>query len=125
MFARNAAAAAFAMPGGEGSAPIPRARPVDLQHLSKQTFGDRSLEQEVLQLFVQQALSARDTIGKCTTAERLQLAHALKGSARGIGAFALADCATEIEAQPDNKAIHKKLAALIDEVRDFICAISR
>lgn len=125
MLARNAAVAAFAMPGGEGSSPVPRARPVDLQHLSRQTFGDRSLEQEVLQLFVQQALSARDSIGKCTTAERLQLAHALKGSARGVGAFAIADCAGEIEEQPDNRAVHRKLAALIDEVRDFICAISR
>ena len=42
------------MPGGEGAA-APRARPVDLAHLARQTLGDRALEQEVLKLFLHQA----------------------------------------------------------------------
>ena len=101
MITRNAAAVAFAMPGGEGSAaPRSRARPVDLAHLSRQTLGDRALEQEVLQLFVQQALSVRDQIAEAGKGERLRLAHGLKGSARGVGAFALADCLAEIESSP-------------------------
>jgi HPt (histidine-containing phosphotransfer) domain-containing protein len=125
MLARNSVAAAFAMPGGEGSSPAARTRPVDLQHLSRQTLGDRSLEQEVLQLFMQQAVSVRDQIGRCAMAERLQLAHALKGSARGVGAFAIADCVADIEKQPDDKGLQKRLANLIDEVRDFIAAINR
>ena len=126
MITRNAAAVAFAMPGGEGSAaPRNRARPVDLAHLSRQTMGDRALEQEVLQLFVQQALSVRDRIAEAAKRERLQLAHGLKGSARGIGAFAIADCLAEIENQPEDRHLIKKLSTLIDEVRDFIAAICR
>jgi HPt (histidine-containing phosphotransfer) domain-containing protein len=124
MYSRNAAAVAFAMPGGDGAAPS-RSRPVDLAHLSRQTLGDRALEQEVLQLFVHQAVSTRDQIAQASTAERLCLAHTLKGSARGIGAFAIADCVAEIESQPEDKHLIKRLASLIDEVRDFIAAINR
>jgi HPt (histidine-containing phosphotransfer) domain-containing protein len=124
MFPRSAAAVAFAMPGGEGSA-TPRPRPVDLAHLARQTLGDRELEKEVLQLFVQQAVSVRDQIAQGTTAERLRLAHGLKGSARGVGAFAIADCVAEFEKRPDDGQLGKRLALLIDEVRDFIAAISR
>jgi HPt (histidine-containing phosphotransfer) domain-containing protein len=126
MITRSAAAVAFAMPGGEGSAaPRSRNRPVDLAHLSQQTLGDRALEQEVLQLFVQQALAVRDQIAEAGKRERLQLAHALKGSARGVGAFAIADCLAEIEKQPEDRPLIRKLSTLIDEVRDFIAAICR
>ena len=113
------------MPGGEGSAaPRSRARSTS-PILSRQTLGDRALEQEVLQLFVQQALSVRDQIAEADHRERLRLAHGLKGSARGVGAFAIADCVAEIEKQPDDRQLIKTLSALIDEVRDFIAAISR
>lgn len=111
-------------PGGETSVPS-RSRPVDLAHLSRQTLGDRGVEQEVLALFMQQALLVRDRIAGANPKERFHLAHGLKGSARGIGAFALADCAGEIEAHPDDRAALKRLAVLIDEVRDFIAAVSR
>jgi HPt (histidine-containing phosphotransfer) domain-containing protein len=74
---------------------------------------------------VQQALSVRDQIAEAAKAERLQLAHGLKGSARGVGAFAVADCLTEIEKQPEDRHLIKKLSTLIDEVRDFIAAICR
>ncbi|TIR92039.1 MAG: histidine kinase, partial [Mesorhizobium sp.] len=45
--------------------------------------------------------------------------------ARGIGAFAVAECAAAIEKQPEDGRILRKLGGLIDEVRDFIAAISR
>lgn len=96
-----------------------------MAHLARQTMGDRALEQEVLALFVQQALSVRDRIVDADINERLLLAHGLKGSARGIGAFAIADCATAIERQPENVSALKRLGTLIEEVRDFIAAISR
>lgn len=117
-------AVAFSMPGGESSGPAP-ARPVDLIHLGRQTMGDRALEQEVLDLFVHQALQVRDRIGGTGTQERLELAHALKGAARGVGAFAIADCAVEIENRPQDQHVLERLAALIDELRDFVAAISR
>ncbi|TIX02003.1 MAG: histidine kinase, partial [Mesorhizobium sp.] len=67
-----------------------------------QTMGDRVLEQEVLALFVQQALAVRDKILDADVKERLLLAHGLKGSARGVGAFAIADCAAAVEGQPED-----------------------
>jgi HPt (histidine-containing phosphotransfer) domain-containing protein len=88
-------------------------------------MGDRALEQEVLALFVQQALSVRDKILEADERERVLLAHGLKGSARGIGAFAVAECASAIETQPGDTRTLKKLGSLIEEVRDFVAAISR
>jgi len=121
---RGESGIAFSMPGGDASG-TGRSRPVDLAHLARQTMGDRGLEQEVLALFVQQALSVRDKIADADVRERLLLAHGLKGSARGIGAFAIADCASDIERQPEDAKALKRLGALIEEVRDFIAAISR
>ena len=121
---RGESGIAFSMPGGDASGPA-RSRPVDLAHLARQTMGDRALEQEVLALFVQQALSVRDKIIDADVRERLLLAHGLKGSARGVGAFAIADCASSIERQPEDTRSLKRLGVLIEEVRDFIAAISR
>lgn len=115
---------AFAMPGGESCGGA-QTRPIDLAHLSRQTFGDRALELEVLGLFVQQLLHAKDQIFGMNTNERLQLAHSLKGSARGVGAFAIAACAVDIEARPQDEAVLKRMVALIDETRDFVAAVSR
>ena len=42
-----------------------------------------------------------------------------------LGAFAVADCLSEIEKQPDDRHLIRKLSTLIDEVRDFIAAICR
>lgn len=115
---------AFSMPGGEvcGAA---RNRPVDLVHLGRQTMGDRELEREVLALFVQQALSVRDRITDADSRERVMLAHGLKGSARGVGAFAVADCSAQIEEKPEDGRALKRLGVLIEEVREFIAAINR
>lgn len=115
---------AFSMPGGEvcGAA---RNRPVDLVHLGRQTMGDRELEREVLALFVQQALSVRDRITDADSRERIMLAHGLKGSARGVGAFAVADCSAQIEDKPEDGRALKRLGVLIEEVREFIAAINR
>jgi HPt (histidine-containing phosphotransfer) domain-containing protein len=124
MIQTNSGVVAFSMPGGETCAKA-RTRPVDLVHLAKQTMGDRALEQEVLALFVQQTRLVRDKIASASVPERLRLAHGLKGSARGVGAFSIADCAAEIENSPGDRQLMLRLARLIDEVRDFIAAISR
>jgi HPt (histidine-containing phosphotransfer) domain-containing protein len=88
-------------------------------------MGDRDLEREVLALFVHQSLSVRDQIADADAGQRVLLAHGLKGSARGIGAFAVADCAAIIESQPEDVRALKRLSTLIEEVRDFIAGISR
>jgi len=121
---RGESGIAFSMPGGDVSGTA-RSRPVDLAHLSRQTMGDRALEQEVLALFVQQALAVHDKILDADVKERLLLAHGLKGSARAVGAFTIADCAAAIEGQPEDVKTLKRLGVLIEEVRDFIAAISR
>ncbi|TPI15334.1 Hpt domain-containing protein [Mesorhizobium sp. B4-1-3] len=115
---------AFSMPGGDASGTV-GARPVDLGHLARQTMGDRDLEREVLALFVHQSLGVRDQIADADTRQRVLLAHGLKGSARGIGAFAVAECAAIIEKQPEDVRALKRLGTLIEEVRDFIAGISR
>jgi HPt (histidine-containing phosphotransfer) domain-containing protein len=124
MASQDSRAVGVGRPGGETSLRS-RSRPIDLEHLSRQTLGDRNVEQEVLAMFASQALAVRDSIMQANASERLQLAHGLKGSARGVGAFTLADCADRIEKSPDDRAAVKRLAVLIDDVRDFIAAISR
>lgn len=116
---------AFSMPGGEAAPSSPPLRPIDMAHLARQTMGDRALEQEVLTLFLQQALSVSRKIVEADNQDRLMMAHGLKGSARGVGAFAIADCASEIERNPDDALIWKRLDGLVEAVRDFIAAIGR
>jgi HPt (histidine-containing phosphotransfer) domain-containing protein len=97
--------------------------PIDLEHLRRMTLGDASLEREVLAMFSAQTVSL---IGALITlpAEAGALAHTLKGSARAIGAFAVADAAERLEA-----AIHKgddsaqSLAGLKDAVAEARAAI--
>jgi HPt (histidine-containing phosphotransfer) domain-containing protein len=87
-----------------GSAELPGAdteRPIDLVHLARMTLGDRSLEREVLQLFVRQASVL---LGRMKAAEPnaiAGLAHTLKGSARGLGAWRVACAAETVELAPD------------------------
>jgi HPt (histidine-containing phosphotransfer) domain-containing protein len=76
-------------------------RPVDLEHLARYTGGDRTINAEVLRLFVGQAeqLIARLRIhlDHADAKGWHAVNHSLKGAARGIGAFALADAAADAE----------------------------
>jgi HPt (histidine-containing phosphotransfer) domain-containing protein len=71
--------------------------PIDLEHLERMTLGDADLEREVLAMFSGQAASL---IGALATlpSEAGALAHTLKGSARALGAFRVADAAEYLEA---------------------------
>lgn len=112
------------MPGGD-IADTCGSRPIDMPHLSRQTMGDRDLEREVLGLFLEQMQAVRRQIDNANPKERISLAHALKGSARGVGAFAIADCAAILEAEPTDRPAKRRLARLIDEASDFIASIDR
>lgn len=69
-------------------------RPVDLVHLARQTLGDRALEREVLGLFKVQARAIFAQLQAVTQKQaRLDLAHTLKGSARAVGAWQVAEAA--------------------------------
>ena len=103
---------------------------LDRGHLVRMTFGDRSLEREVLGLFDRQAamLIARMRVGE--PAAVATLAHTLKGSAAGIGASRVAETAgaTEIAAAKsatDCTAAIDRLAVAVDEARALIADLLR
>jgi HPt (histidine-containing phosphotransfer) domain-containing protein len=107
----------------------PLERAIDLVHLSRMTFGDRSLEREVLQLFERQAsiLMAKVYVGSPGAIGAL--AHTLKGSARGIGADRVASAAEAVEhasasgSDRELKAAVERLAAAADEARTVIAEL--
>lgn len=70
---------------------------IDREHFEAATFGDRTLQREVLELFDAQAAKLLAVIGASEGTARGEAAHTLKGAARGIGAFAVADAAEAIE----------------------------
>ena len=83
----------------EGSAPplAPRDQPIDLAQLSRMTLGDRSLEQEVLALFELQAGVLLARMASETPNVVAGLAHTMTGSARGVGAWKVAEAAEALE----------------------------
>ena len=78
---------------------------VDLQHLDRYTGGDRAINEEVLRLFegscyelVQRLETA--VVDAAATADPKtwrEVTHTLKGAARGVGAFSLADATAAAE----------------------------
>lgn len=92
-----------------------RAAAVDLAHLNRYTGGDLTLNTEILRLFQKQAIDLVTQLHHCLdTADSngwFEAAHSIKGAARGIGAFALADAVADAEKiQPQDRA--KAQAAL-------------
>ena len=75
----------------------PDDRPIDLVHLARTTLGDRALEREVLQLFDRQSDILIARMRTAAPAAMAALAHTLKGSARGIGAWRVARAAELLE----------------------------
>jgi HPt (histidine-containing phosphotransfer) domain-containing protein len=71
---------------------------IDHDHLARYTLGDRALEREVLGLFVDQIPQTLEALDAAESdADRVRAAHTLKGSARAVGAFRLADIAERLE----------------------------
>jgi len=74
---------------------------VDIDHLSRYTGGDETLNAEVLRLFDTQTSEMVErlrTIMEARDAKSWkQVTHTLKGAARGVGAFSLADAAAAAE----------------------------
>ena len=102
--------------------------PIDSAHLDRMTLGDASLEREVLAMFSGQAVGLIDRLATLSletkSQDALALAHTLKGSARAIGAFRVADAAEGLEAairHGDDPA--QALARLKDAVAEARTAI--
>ncbi len=72
-------------------------RPIDIEHLARMTLGERDLEREVLCLFDRQADMLLVKMQEAAPAAIAAYAHTLKGSARGIGAWSVAEAAAAVE----------------------------
>lgn len=96
-------------------------KPVDYEHLQCQAAGDVGVMREVLALFVahcEQVLAELERTDNARVWK--QWAHTLKGSARGIGAFIVADAAAEAERHALDKAKLAPLRSAFEAARDFI-----
>ena len=97
--------------------------PIDTGHLDRMTLGDPGLEREVLAMFSSQAVSL---IGRLAAlpSDAMELAHKLKGSARAIGAFGVAEAADRLEtAIRDGDDPSLALAGLKDAITEARTAI--
>jgi HPt (histidine-containing phosphotransfer) domain-containing protein len=90
---------------------------IDLVHLSRQTMGDRGLETELLRLFAHQCAHIVDKLERVGANRRAarDLAHTLKGSARAVGAHAVAAAAQIFEQDIDSDGA--EAAALLPPLR--------
>lgn len=74
---------------------------LDLTHLSTQAGGDKVLMGQVLHLFLDHATTVLDALAAAPDAKTWRdQAHALKGSAKGVGCWAVAEAAQVAEQQP-------------------------
>jgi HPt (histidine-containing phosphotransfer) domain-containing protein len=97
--------------------------PIDIAHLGRMTLGDASLEREVLALFAGQSAGLVSALA-VLPADAAKLAHTLKGSARAIGAFRVAEAAEGLEAaMRDHADASQALAALNDSIAEARAAI--
>ena len=111
-------------------APAPGAAPIDRRHLARMTFGDRSLEREVLQLFDRQATLLLGRMRSGAPDAVAGLAHTLKGSAAGIGAGPVARAAEATElasgvGSAECSLAIDRLAKAVEEARAIIAELLR
>jgi hypothetical protein len=83
---------------------------IDRDHLASMTFGDHSLQREILQLFERQAGLLLDRMRDGDPAALAVLAHRLCGSARGIGAWGVARAAEASEHAAGGSPVERDLA---------------
>jgi HPt (histidine-containing phosphotransfer) domain-containing protein len=103
---------------------VPDDGPIDIEHLQRMTLGDISLEREVLGMFSAQAASLLAALATLPP-DAGALAHTLKGSARAIGAIAVADAARDLETVlGDGSDPSKVLGALNDAITEARAAIA-
>ena len=102
--------------------------PIDVEHLSRMTLGDAGLTHEVLAMFSAQAVKLIGALAALPN-DAGTLAHTLKGSARAIGAFAVADAAESLETAlhngDDPSAALTRLDDAVAEARAAVEAIQR
>lgn len=108
----------------------PVGQPIDRAHLSRMTLGERQLEREVLVLFDRQADLLLARMRNSAPAVAAAAAHTLKGSARSIGAWRVANATEALElaaAGPagEFKATLVTLSSAVDEAKAAIADLLR
>jgi HPt (histidine-containing phosphotransfer) domain-containing protein len=110
--------------------PAGTAAAIDREHLARMTFGERSLERELLTLFDRQTVLLLARMRDAEAAVAATLAHTLKGSASGIGAWGVARAAATCEqasggeGSPAERSLAlAELAAAIAEARAEIAGM--
>ena len=108
--------------------PAPVDQAIDLEHLARMTLGEHTLEREVLTLFDRQAGLLLARMRDAVPAAMAAFAHTLKGSARGVGAWRVAEAADAVEATAKEAAAEpggslERLVAAVDEVKAEISAL--
>ena len=102
--------------------------PIDFEHLKRMTLGDGGLEQEVLAMFAGQSARLLGTLATMPS-NAGALAHTLTGSARAIGAFAVADAAARLEAAiaggADSSGLLTELGDAVAQARAAIETVLR
>ena len=104
-------------------------KPIDLDHLARYTGGEKALNVEILWLFDSQVTDMVGQLNALLTgrdAKRWrEIAHTIKGAARGVGAFGMGEAAAAAEpVDPANaeraKAAIKTLEIEAQSVHGFI-----
>ena len=91
---------------------------LDRDHLARYTLGDAALEQEVLGLFIGQMPETVAMLrGSGSPRAWILAAHTIKGSARAVGAWRLADVAERAESHSECK---DQWARLVDEIEGAV-----
>ncbi|MEJ0013327.1 MAG: Hpt domain-containing protein [Bauldia sp.] len=93
--------------------------PVDLAHLARQTGGNEALGRDVLRMFLEGSPADFARLARATGTERREAAHLILGSARAIGAGAVATAAAAVEAGDQNLS---NLEAALAAANQFIAA---
>jgi HPt (histidine-containing phosphotransfer) domain-containing protein len=88
--------------------------PIDVAHLQRMTLGDTGLEREVLAMFSAQAVHLTAALASLP-ADAAALTHTLKGSARAIGAFGVAEAAARLETLVKNGGDQSQALAELDD----------
>jgi Hpt domain len=114
---------------GSAAAPplVPAEPTIDQTHLARMTLGERSLEREVLQLFDRQSGMLLSRMAGAEPKIVAALAHTLTGSARGIGAWKVAEAGEAVERlamQCDPKTLTGAVAELSTAVSEAQAAIA-
>ena len=115
----------------EASARTGQHTPLDHAHLARYTLGDRALELEILDLFLNQAPQTLDSLRELAVIRPMDPkgwvagCHTIKGSARAVGAVTLAEVSEsgerELDLSPEHIERHLiAMAAALQDVAAYI-----